>query len=106
MKRGQTLVRCEGRHSWAVFYLRVDGAILVSCAVIVAECDQGPDFKTQVLEPFGMIILLQFVLHHCAVLSMDHEYRLLDLDAFDFVSENRKWIETELLEVSKSLRVN
>ena len=53
-----------------------------------------------------MIVLLQFVLHHRAVLTLDHEHGLLDLDALDFVGEDRKWIKAELLEVSKSLRVN
>ena len=106
MQRRQSLVRSDGRQSRALFHLSIDGAILVSGAVIVAECDQRPEFKAQILEPFRMIVFLQFVLHHGAVLTLDHEYGFLDLNALDFVSEDRKWIEAELLEVSKSLRVN
>ena len=53
-----------------------------------------------------MIVFLQLVLNYGAVLTVDHENGLLDLDAFDFVSEDRKWIEAEPLEISKSLRVN
>jgi len=83
----------------------IDGAILVCGAVVIAECDQRPNLKTQVLWPFWVIILLQFVLHDRTVLAVDHEDGLLDLNALDFVDEGRKWIETELLQVSKTLRM-
>ena len=74
--------------------------------MIVAECDQRPEFKPQTLGPFRMIVFLQLVLHDRAVLTLDHEHGLLDLDALDFVGEDRKWIKAELLEILKSLRVN
>src|SRR5208337_2205995 len=53
-----------------------------------------------------MIVLLQFVVHHGAVFTVDHEHCFLDLDALDFVGEDGKWIEAKLLEVSKPLRVD
>ena len=106
MQRRQSLVRSDGRQSGTLFHVTIDGPIFVCGAVIVAECDQRPELKLQILESFGMIVLLQFVLHHGAVLTLNHEYGLLDLNALDFVSEDGKWIEAELLEVSKSLRVN
>ena len=53
-----------------------------------------------------MIVLFQFILHHGTVFAVDHEHGLLDLNAFDFVGENRKGIKAELLEISKALRVN
>src|SRR5579862_3815006 len=53
-----------------------------------------------------MIVLLQFVVHHCAVFTMDHEHGLLDLNALDFVGEDGKWIEAKLLEIAKPLRMD
>ena len=38
--------------------------------------------------------------------SLDHEHGLLDLDALDFVGENRKGIEAKLFEVLKALGMN
>jgi hypothetical protein len=37
---------------------------------------------------------------------MDHENRLFDLDALDFVGEDRKWVEAKLFEVLETLWVN
>ena len=64
------------------------------------------EFKTQVLWPTPADCSSQFVLHDRAVFTVNHEDSLLDLDAFDFVREDRKWIETELLQVSKALGMN
>src|SRR5207245_11350206 len=53
-----------------------------------------------------MIVLFQLIVHDRTILPLNHEDGLLDLNALDFVGENRKWIETEPLEVSKTLGVD
>src|SRR2546428_12546102 len=53
-----------------------------------------------------MIVLFQLIVHDRTILALNHEDGLLDLNALDFVGENRKWIETEPLEVSKTLGVD
>ena len=49
MQRRQSLVRSDARQSRALLDLWIDRSILVSGAVIVAERDQRPEFKPQVL---------------------------------------------------------
>ena len=106
MQRRQSLVRSEGRQSRTLFRVTIDGHIFMCGAVIVAECDQRPELKPQTVEPFRMIVFLQLILHHRAVLAMDHEHGLLDLDTLNFVGEVRKWIKAELLKILKPLRMN
>src|SRR2546430_7346362 len=53
-----------------------------------------------------MIVLFQLIVDDRTILALNHEDGLLDLNAFDFIGENRKWIETEPLEVSKTLGVD
>src|ERR1700751_6046918 len=78
----------------------------MSGAVIIAKCDQGPDFQPQILRRLRMIVFLKFVVDNCAVLALNHENRLLDLNAFDFIREDREWIEAELLQVTEALWMN
>src|SRR6266851_3640113 len=106
VQRWKAFVGSEGRQSRSLFDGGIDAAIFVSGAVIVAKGNQRPDFQQQILRRFRVIVFSQFVLHDGAVLAVDHENGLLDLNAFDFVGENRKWIEAELLEMSKALLLN
>ena len=50
--------------------------------------------------------LPQFIVNDSAVLSVNHEYGLLDLDAFDFIGKDRKRVQTKLFEIAESLRVD
>src|SRR5258708_308835 len=104
--RWKPFVGSEGRQSRSLFDGGIDAAIFVSGAVIVAKGNQRPDFQQQILGRFRVIVFSQFVLHDGAVLAVDHENGLLDLNAFDFVGENREWIEPELLEMSKAVQLN
>src|SRR5271157_528548 len=106
MQGRQALIGSKSGQTRVLFYLSTDRSILVSGAVIVTECNERSQFKAQVLDPLWMIVLLQFVVHHGAVFTVDHEHCFLDLDALDFVGEDGKWIEAKLLEVSKPLRVD
>src|ERR1700675_4118894 len=45
-------------------------------------------------------------MNHRAVFAVNHEHGLLDLDAFYFISEHWKRVETKLFEIVESLRVN
>src|SRR6266567_8904102 len=105
-QRRQSLIRSDTRQSRTLLDRGIDCTVLVGGAVIVAERDQRPQFKPQFLWPFRMVVLLQFVLHDRAVFTVDHENRLLDLDALDFVGEDRKWVEPKLFEVLETLWVN
>src|SRR6266446_3057930 len=106
MQCTQPLVRSDAGYPRILFYGSVDLAVFVSGAVVIAKGDQWPDFQPQILRRFRMIIFLEFVLHHGAVLTVDHENSFLDLDALDFVGEDRKRIEAKLLQVAKALWVN
>ena len=72
-------------------------------AVIVAKRDQRPDLQPQALGRLRSICALELILHDGRVLAVDHEDRLLDHDAFDFISENGKRIEAEVREIAKAL---
>src|SRR6266567_2113614 len=72
-QRRQSLIRSDTRQSRTLVDRGIDCTVLVGGAVIVAERDQRPQFKPQLLWPFWMIVLLQFVLHDRAVFTMDHE---------------------------------
>src|SRR5216683_5588996 len=106
MQCRQPSVRSDAGYPRILFYGSVDFAVFVSGAVIIAKGNQRPDFKPQILRPFRVIIVLEFVLHHGAVLTIDHENSFLDLDALDFVGEDRKRIEAKLLQVVETLWVN
>src|SRR5260370_39351 len=73
IQRRQSLIRSDPRQSRMLLDRRIDGTILVGGAVIVTERDQRPEFKPQLLWPFWVIVLLQFILHDRAVFTMDHE---------------------------------
>src|SRR6266478_5828571 len=105
-QRRQSLIRSDTRQSRTLLDRGIDGAVLVGGAVIVAERDQRPQFKPQLLWSFWVIVLLQFVLHDRAVFTMNHEDGLFDLDALDFVGEDRKWVEAKLFEVFETLWMN
>src|SRR5713226_8054873 len=53
-----------------------------------------------------MVVLSQFIVNDRAVLPINHEDGLLDLDAFDFIREDRERIEAELLQVTEALWMN
>ena len=70
----------------------------MSGAVIIAEGDQRTKLQGAIRVNCSRIRKrADFVFGHGGVFTVDHEYRLLDLNSFDFVSENRKGIEAELL---------
>src|SRR3954449_1614551 len=89
-----------------LLYFRIDRAILVSGTVVLAECDQRLEFKAQILDSLWMVVLSQLVLHDRAVFAVNHKHGLLDFNSFDFVSENRKRIKTELFQIPKTLGMN
>src|SRR5215467_6771755 len=100
----QTLIGSDADKSVLLRDGSVDRTILMCRAVVVAKSDKRPQLEAQVLWRFRMIVFPQFVLDDCRVLAMDHEYRFLDLNALDFKSEDRKWVEPKLLQVTESLR--
>jgi hypothetical protein len=52
------------------------------------------------------LVPLEFIMDNRAVLALDHESGLLDLNPLDFVSKHWKRIEPEPLQISISLRVH
>src|SRR5260370_37656159 len=52
-----------------------------------------------------MIVVPQFIVNHGAVLAVNHEDGLLELNTVGFIREDRKRIEAKLFEITKSLRV-
>src|SRR4051812_36255972 len=74
----------------------------MSCAVIVAESNQGPQFECAV----ALRRSPQFVLNYRGVLSVNHEHRFLKFQPVHLVHKNREWILTELLEIHVALGMN
>jgi len=91
----QPRIRGHSRQSGLFLQRGIQRAVFVSGAVVVAECNQRLSSSHKFFWPFKMIVLFQFVLHHRAVLTVNHEDSLLNFNAFDFVSENRKRIAAE-----------
>ena len=100
------MVRSYTCQSGTFFHRWIDRAILVGRAVVVAEGDQGANLKLQILRRLGMVVLFQFVVNDGAIFAVNHEYGFLDLDAFDFIREDRKRVEAELLQMAKALWMN
>src|SRR6266576_2225465 len=50
-----------------------------------------------------MVVFLQLIVNDGAIFAVNHEDSLFDLDALNFISENRKRVETKLFQVAKSL---
>ena len=53
-----------------------------------------------------MIVSSEFVMNDRAVFAVDHENGLFDLHTFNFISKNRKRIDTKSLEILESLRMD
>ena len=100
------MVRGDSCQSGTVFHRSIDRPVFVGRAVVVPECDQGSYLQLQVLRRLGMVVLSKLIVNDRAVFAIDHEYRLLNLDAFDFIGEDGKRIEAELLQIAKALWMN
>ena len=71
----------------------------MSCAVIVAERDQGAQFE----RACALDCSLQLVLNYGRVLPVNHEHRLLQFQPVHLVHENRERVLPELLEIHMAL---
>ena len=104
MQSGKPGVSGEADASGFFVNLAVDPRVLVNPAVKIAKGDERANLKRDIR---GRIVAIaHVVMNDRAVLAVDHEDRLLNLDAFDFVSENREWIQPKSLQIPIALRVN
>src|SRR6266436_9674219 len=103
VQSGQPLIRRNASQAGSRNDSAIDGVILMSQAVIIAEGEQRTKLK---LDRAGFAGPQDFILHDRRVLALQHENGLLDLDTLNFKREDREWIEPELFEKAKPCGVH
>src|SRR5687768_2641155 len=89
------------------FDMRIQCAVFVRSAVVIAKRNQWPNFEAVVQAVrFPRQRPAKFILHNCRVLALHHEHRLLDLDSISLVNEDGKWIEPKASLQLEALWVN